>query len=102
MNVITIPLLWGKICALQMFLSLGQYVSYENSNSGILGVYFVCEYFCWMLGDPHFFFGRSLPFLIVSLLRAQERPATLILTVTSGLCITRVRHVYNRDTETGS
>ena len=20
-----------------------------------------CEYFCWMLGDPHFFFGRSLP-----------------------------------------
>ena len=19
----------------------------------------ICEYFCWMLGDPHFFFGRS-------------------------------------------
>ena len=35
-----------------------------------------------------------------SLLRAQERPATLILTVTSGLRITRARQVYNRDTET--
>ena len=35
----------------------------------------------------------------------QERPATLILTVTSGLRITRARgarQVYNRDTETGS
>ena len=30
------------------------------------------------------------------LLRAQERPATLILTVISGLRITRARHVYNR------
>ena len=27
----------------------------------------VCEYFCWMLGDPHFFFGRSLPFVILSI-----------------------------------
>ena len=26
-----------------------------------------CEYFSWMLGDPHFFFGRSLPFLILSI-----------------------------------
>ena len=35
------------------------------------------------------------------LLRAQERPATLILTVISGLRITRARHVYKRDAETG-
>ena len=35
-------------------------------------------------------------------LRAQERPATLILTVTSGLRLTRARHVYNRDAETGN
>ncbi len=27
----------------------------------------ICEYFCWMLGDPHLFFGRSLPFLIAVL-----------------------------------
>ena len=25
----------------------------------------ISEYFCWMHGDPHFFFGRSLPFLIL-------------------------------------
>ena len=36
------------------------------------------------------------------LLRAQERPATLILTVTSGLRITRACHVYNREAQTGS
>ena len=35
-------------------------------------------------------------------LQAQERPATLILTLTSTFCIARVRQVYNRDTETGS
>ena len=35
-------------------------------------------------------------------LRAQERPATLILTVISGLRITRARHVYKRDAETGN
>ena len=35
-------------------------------------------------------------------MRAQERPATLILTVTSGLRLTRARHVYYRDAETGN
>ena len=40
--------------------------------------------------------------LFIFSLRAQERPATLILTLTSGLCIARARQVYNRDTETGS
>ena len=35
-------------------------------------------------------------------MRAQERPATLILTLTSGLRITRARQVYNREAETGS
>ena len=28
----------------------------------------IFEYFCWMLSDPHFFFGRSLPFLILSII----------------------------------
>ena len=27
----------------------------------------ICEYFCWMLGDPPFL-GRSLPFLILSII----------------------------------
>ena len=33
----------------------------------------ICEYFCWMLGDPHFFFGRSLPFLILSIILKNKK-----------------------------
>ena len=47
-------------------------------------------------------FKFSAAILEKGLLRAQERPTTLILTLTSGLCITRAHQVYNRDTETGS
>ena len=35
----------------------------------------MCEYFCWKLGDPHFFFGRSLPFLTLSII--LENPKNL-------------------------
>ena len=33
----------------------------------------ICEYFCWMLGDPHFFFGRSLSFLILSIILKNKK-----------------------------
>ena len=33
----------------------------------------ICEYFCWMLGDPHFFCGRSLPFLILSIILKNKK-----------------------------
>ena len=33
----------------------------------------VCEYICRMLGDPHFFFGRSLPFLILSIIPKNKK-----------------------------
>ena len=33
----------------------------------------ICEYFCWMLDDPHFFFGRSLPFLILSIILKNKK-----------------------------
>ena len=33
----------------------------------------ICEYFCWMLGDPHFFFGRSLPFLIFPIILKNKK-----------------------------
>ena len=33
----------------------------------------ICEYFCWMLGDPHFFFSRSLPFLILSIIPKNKK-----------------------------
>ena len=38
-----------------------------------LCVNLVCEYFCWMLGDPHFSFGRSLPFLILSIILKNKK-----------------------------
>ena len=33
----------------------------------------VCEYFCWMLGDPYFFFGRLLPFLTLSVIPKNKK-----------------------------
>ena len=33
----------------------------------------VGEYFCWMLGDPHFFFGRLLLFLILSIILRNKK-----------------------------
>ena len=38
-----------------------------------LCVNLVCEYFCWTLGDPHFFFGRSLPFLTLSIILKNKK-----------------------------
>ena len=39
-----------------------------------LCVNLLCEYFCWMLGDHHFFlFGRSLPFLILSIILKKTK-----------------------------
>ena len=33
----------------------------------------ICEYFCWMLGEPQFFFRRSLPFLILSIIVENKK-----------------------------
>ena len=38
-----------------------------------LCVNLVCEYFCWKLGDPHFFFGRSLSFLTLSIVLKNQK-----------------------------
>ena len=35
-----------------------------------------CEYFCWMLVGPHFFFGRSLPFLILAMILKTKKICT--------------------------
>ena len=42
---------------------------------------------------------HGIPVESVALLVAGPREATVILTVTSGLRLTRARHVYNRDAE---
>ena len=49
---------------------------YENSTkhrADDLCVNLVCEYFCCMLGDPHFFFGRSLPFLTLFIILKNKK-----------------------------
>ena len=33
----------------------------------------ICEYFCWILGDPYFFFGKSLPFVILSIILKNKK-----------------------------
>ena len=33
----------------------------------------ISEYFCWMLGDPHFFFASSLPFLVLSIMLKNKK-----------------------------
>ena len=33
----------------------------------------IFEYFCWMLADPHFFFGRPLPFLILFVILKDKK-----------------------------
>ena len=38
-----------------------------------LCVNLVRENFCWMLGDPHFFFGRSFPFMILSIILKNKK-----------------------------
>ena len=48
----------------------------QNSTkyrAGDLCVNLVCKYFCWMLGDPHFFFGRSLPFLSLAIILKNKK-----------------------------
>ena len=36
----------------------------------------ICKYFCSIIGDPHFFFGRSLPFVILSNVLKDKRNLT--------------------------
>ena len=45
----------------------------QKHRAGDLGVNLVCQYFCWMLGDPQFFFGRSLPFPILSIILKSKK-----------------------------
>ena len=44
-----------------------------SRNSGDLCGNLCYEYFCRIIGDPHFFFGRSLPFLILSIILKNKK-----------------------------
>ena len=45
----------------------------QKHRAGDLGVNLVCQYFCWMLGDPQFFFARSLSFPILSIILKNKK-----------------------------
>ena len=63
---------WSRAC--HIIFTRAQRV--ENSTkyrTDDLCVNLVCEYFYWMLGDPHFFFGRSLPFLTLSIILKNKK-----------------------------
>ena len=45
----------------------------QKHRAGDLGVNLMCQYFCWMPGDPQYFFGRSLPFLILSIILKNKK-----------------------------
>ena len=45
----------------------------------------ICQYFCSMLGAPQFFFGRSLPFLILSIVLKNKKICTWEVLIISHL-----------------
>ena len=45
----------------------------QKHRAGDLGVNLVSQYFCSMLGDPQFFFGRSLPFPILFIILKNKK-----------------------------
>ena len=42
-------------------------------RAGDLCSNFICEYFCWIICDPHYFFGRSLSFMILSIILKNKK-----------------------------
>ena len=53
---------WSRGCHV-IFKPAHQFENSTKYRADDLCINLVYEYFCWMLGDPHFFFGRSLRFL---------------------------------------
>ena len=63
---------WSRACHV-IFKRAHRVENSTKHRADDLGVNLVCEYFCWMLGDPHFFFGRSLPFLTLSIILKNKK-----------------------------
>ena len=63
---------WSRTCHV-IFKRAHRVENSTKYRADDLCVNLVCEYFCWMLGDPHFFFGRSLPFLALSIILKNRK-----------------------------
>ena len=55
-----------------------------------LCVNLLCEYFFWMLGDLQIFFGRSLPFLILSIILKNKKIYTWKVLIISHILFTKM------------
>ena len=63
---------WSRACHV-IFECAHRVENLTKYRADDLWVNLVCEYFCWKLGDPHFFFGRSLPFLTLSIILKNQK-----------------------------
>ena len=63
---------WSRACHV-IFKRVHQVENSTKYRADDLCVNFVGEYFCWMLGDPHFFFGISLPFVILAIILKNKK-----------------------------
>ena len=63
---------WSRACHV-IFKRAHRVENSTKYRAHELCVNFVCEYFCWMFDDPHFFFGRSLSFLILSIILKKHK-----------------------------
>ena len=63
---------WSRACHV-IFKRAHRVENSTKHRADDLCVNLVCEYFCWMLGDSQFFFGRSLPFLTLSIILKNNK-----------------------------
>lgn len=64
---------WGRAYHVMYFKRAHRVKNSIKYRADDLCVNLVCEYFCWILGEPHFFLGRSLPFLILSIILKKKK-----------------------------
>ena len=63
---------WSRACHV-IFKRAHRFENSTKHRADDLCVNLVCEYFCRMLGDPHFFFGRSLRFLTLFIILKNKK-----------------------------
>ena len=63
---------WSRACHF-IFKRAHRFENSTKHRADDLCVNLVYEYFCWMLGDPHFFFDRSLPFLTLFIILKNKK-----------------------------
>ena len=71
---------WSRACHV-IFKRAHRFENSTKHRADDLCVNLVCEYFCWMLGGPHVYFGRSLPFLTLYHAKKQKKSVWEVLII---------------------